>query len=154
NMDGLITWGTTRDITVVGLGNSELDDYAIAAAEAQGRVVIPDAEPEKGFYYRSDHFEFAKQGVPALYTHTGIDMIDGGEERGRAELDAWTTERYHQPSDEIDDTWDLGGAVQDLQLFFMVGWQLASGDHWPNWREGNEFRAARDAMMAAGEQTP
>lgn len=147
NMDGLITWGMTNDITVVGLGNSELDDYVQAAASAQGRVVKPDAEPEKGFYYRSDHFEFAKKGVPALYTHVGIDLIDGGEERGRAELDEWTTERYHKPNDEYDETWDLTGAVQDLQMFFMVGWRIANEDRWPNWREGNEFRAARDAMM-------
>ncbi len=151
NMDGLITWGMTNDITVVGLGNSELDDYVEAAASAQGRVVKPDAEPEKGFYYRSDHFEFAKKGVPALYTHVGIDLIDGGEERGRAELDEWTTERYHKPNDEYDETWDLTGAVQDLQMFFMVGWWIANEDRWPNWREGNEFRTARDAMMDGGD---
>jgi len=151
NMDGLITWGMTNDITVVGLGNSELDDYVEAAASAQGRVVKPDAEPEKGFYYRSDHFEFAKQGVPALYTDPGIDMVDGGEDRGRAELDSWTEERYHQPSDEYDETWDLSGAVQDLQMFFTVGWRIANEDSWPNWREGNEFRAARDAMMAGSD---
>ncbi len=151
NMDGLITWGTTHDITVVGLGNSELDDYVEAAAAAQGRVVRPDAEPEKGFYYRSDHFEFAKKGVPALYTHVGIDLVDGGEERGRAELDEWTTERYHKPNDEYDETWDLAGAVQDLQLFFTVGWWIANEDSWPNWREGNEFRAARDEMMSRGD---
>jgi Zn-dependent M28 family amino/carboxypeptidase len=150
NMDGLITWGATHDITVVGLGNSELDDYVEAAAAEQGRVVIPDAEPEKGFYYRSDHFEFAKKGVPALYTDPGIDMVDGGEDRGRTELDRWTEERYHKPNDEYDETWDLSGAVQDLQLFFTVGWTIANESSWPNWREGNEFRAARDAMMAVG----
>jgi len=148
NMDGLITWGATHDVTVIGLGNSELDEYAEAAAAAQDRVAIPDAEPEKGFYYRSDHFEFAKQGVPALYTHVGIDLVEGGEERGRAELDEWTEQRYHKPSDEYDETWDLTGAVQDLQLFFTIGWWIANEDRWPNWREGNEFRAARDAMMA------
>lgn len=147
NMDALNTWGATRDITVVGLGNSELDDYAEAAARAQERTVIADPEPEKGYYYRSDHFEFAKQGVPALYTDPGIDMIEGGEAAGRAELEAYTNERYHKPNDEYDEDWDLSGAVQDLQFFFMVGWRLANEDSWPNWREGNEFRATRDAMM-------
>jgi Zn-dependent M28 family amino/carboxypeptidase len=147
NMDALNTWGATRDITVVGLGNSELDDYAEAAARAQERTVIADPEPEKGYYYRSDHFEFAKQGVPALYTDPGIDMIEGGEAAGRAELEAYTNERYHKPNDEYDEDWDLSGAVQDLQFFFMVGWRLANEDSWPNWREGSEFRATRDAMM-------
>ena len=151
NMDGLITWGMTHDITVVGLGNSELDDYAERAASTQDRVVIPDPEPEKGYYYRSDHFEFAKQGVPALYTHPGIDMLEGGEERGRAESATYVAERYHKPSDEYDETWDLAGAVQDVELFFMVGWWIANEDSWPNWREGNEFRAARDAMMVGGD---
>ena len=151
NMDALITWGATRDVTIVGLGNSELDDYAREAAAAQGRTVIPDPEPEKGFYYRSDHFEFAKMGVPALYTDPGIDLVEGGEERGRAELAAYTTERYHQPSDEYDESWDLSGAVQDLRLFFRVGWRIANEAMWPNWREGNEFRALRDSMMADGE---
>ncbi|MFQ5530441.1 MAG: M28 family metallopeptidase [Gemmatimonadota bacterium] len=150
NMDGLITWGATHDITVVGLGNSELDDYMINAASEQGRRVKPDQEPEKGFYYRSDHFEFAKQGVPAIYTHSGIDMVEGGEERGRAELDAWTTQRYHQPSDEYDGSWDLAGALQDVELFFAVGYRIANENSWPNWREGSEFRATRDAMMTDG----
>jgi Zn-dependent M28 family amino/carboxypeptidase len=147
NMDALNTWGATNDVTVVGLGNSELDDYARAAAEAQGRTIIPDPEPEKGYYFRSDHFEFAKQGVPALYTDPGIDMVDGGEERGRAELAAYTEERYHQPSDEIDESWDLSGAVQDLEFFFRVGWRIAGESSWPNWSEDSEFRALRDEMM-------
>ena len=152
NMDALNTWGATRDVTVVGLGNSELDDYASAAAAAQGRTVIPDPEPEKGFYYRSDHFEFAKMGVPALYTDPGIDLVDGGEEPGRAALAEYTTERYHQPSDEYDPSWDLSGAVQDLRLFFRVGWRIANEATWPNWREGAEFRALRDEMMADRER--
>ena len=147
NMDALNTWGATNDVTVVGLGNSELDDYARAAAEAQGRTIIPDPEPEKGYYFRSDHFEFAKQGVPALYTDPGIDMVEGGEERGRAELAAYTEERYHQPSDELDAAWDLSGAVQDLEFFFRVGWMVANQAAWPNWSEDSEFRALRDAMM-------
>lgn len=147
NMDALNTWGATNDVTVVGLGASELDDYARAAAEAQGRTIIPDPEPEKGYYFRSDHFEFAKQGVPALYTDPGIDMVDGGEERGLAEIAAYTEERYHQPSDELDESWDLSGAVQDLEFFFRVGWMVANQPSWPNWSEDSEFRATRDEMM-------
>jgi Zn-dependent M28 family amino/carboxypeptidase len=85
--------------------------------------------------------------VPALYTDPGIDMVEGGEERGRAELAAYTEERYHQVDDELDESWDLSGAVQDIELFFRVGWRIAGESGWPNWREGSEFRAIRDAMM-------
>jgi Zn-dependent M28 family amino/carboxypeptidase len=151
NMDALNTWGATNDVTVVGLGSSELDDYAEGAAAAQGRRISADPEPEKGYYFRSDHFEFAKQGVPALYTDPGVDMVDGGEERGLAELAEYTEERYHQVDDELDDTWDLSGAVQDLELFFRVGWRIVGESSWPNWREGSEFRAIRDEMMGQTE---
>jgi len=152
NMDALNTWGATNDVTVVGLGNSELDDYARAAAEAQSRAIIPDPEPEKGYYFRSDHFEFAKQGVPALYTDPGIDMHEGGEERGRAELVEYNEERYHQVDDELTDDWDLSGAVQDLELFFRVGWTITNEAGWPNWSENSEFRALRDEMMGRREK--
>ena len=148
NMDGLNIYGPTRDITVVGYGNSELDDYVEAAANAQGRVVKPDPESEKGFFYRSDQFSFAKKGVPAIYTHLGIDNVEHGEEWGMAQRDEYTAERYHQPGDEYDPEWDLGGAIQDLHLYFMVGYRLANESSYPNWREGNEFRARRDSMMA------
>jgi len=148
NMDGLNIYGPTSDITVVGFGNSELDDYVAAVAEGQGRVVKPDAEPEKGFFYRSDQFSFAKQGVPAIYTDPGSVSIEHGEEWMTARKDEYTAERYHQPGDEYDPDWDLGGAIQDLQLYFMIGQRIANEDGWPNWREGNEFRARRDSMMA------
>ncbi len=147
NIDGVNIWGPTRDVTVVGLGNSELDDYIREAAAAQGRVVRPDAEPEKGFFYRSDHFSFAKQGVPALDPEDGIDNVERGEAWGREQRDKWTAEKYHKPSDEYDSTWNLAGAAEDVQLYFAVGYRLASEHTWPNWRAGNEFRAARDAMM-------
>ena len=147
NMDGLNTVGPMNDITVVGLGNSDLDDYLEAVVSAAGRVIRPDPEPEKGFFYRSDHFNFAKRGVPALYTDSGIDHVERGEAYGRRMRAAYTAERYHKPTDEYDPSWDLDGAVDDLRLLFEAGYRLAQGAAWPNWREGNEFRAARDQMM-------
>jgi Zn-dependent M28 family amino/carboxypeptidase len=150
NMDGLNTSGPTNDITVIGFGNSELDDYVTNAAAAHDRVVRPDAEPEKGFFYRSDHFNFSKHGVPALYTDAGLDHVEFGEEYGRRLRDEYTAERYHKPSDEFDEEWDLRGAVDDLRLLFEVGYRLAQEHSWPNWREGNEFRARRDQMNPGG----
>ena len=149
NLDAMNFFGPTRDVTVVGYGNSELDDYAQRAAEEQGRYLRPDAEPEKGFYYRSDHFPFAKLGVPALYLDPGVEAVDGGEARGREQLDAYTANRYHQPTDEMDETWDLSGMAEDLRLLFRIGYRLANTGVFPNWREGTEFRAARDALMGA-----
>ncbi len=147
NIDGLDIWGPMRDITVVGWGSSELDDYLAAAVESQGRVVRPDPEPEKGFFYRSDHFNFAKVGVPALYTHSGVDHVEHGEAWGRRMREEYTAERYHKPSDEYHESWDLSGAVDDLRLLFRIGYRLAQEPTWPNWREGNEFRARREEMM-------
>jgi Zn-dependent M28 family amino/carboxypeptidase len=147
NMDGLNTSGPTNDITVIGLGNSALDDYITSAAAAHDRVVRPDPEPEKGFFYRSDHFNFSRRGVPALYTDAGIDHVEFGEEYGRRRREEYTADRYHKPTDEFDEEWDLRGAVDDLRLLFEVGYRLAQEDGWPNWREGNEFRARRDEMM-------
>ncbi len=147
NMDGLNTVGPMRDITVIGLGSSELDDELAEVAARAGRVIRPDPEPEKGFYYRSDHFNFARRGVPALFVSGGIDHVEGGEDHGRRMRAAYTAERYHKPSDEFDETWDLRGAVDDLRLLFEVGYRLAQKTTWPNWREGNEFRRRRDQMM-------
>jgi Zn-dependent M28 family amino/carboxypeptidase len=148
NMDGLNILGPMRDITVVGYGNSDLDDYVVEAAEAQHRVVRPDPEPEKGFYFRSDHFSFAKVGVPALDPDAGINSVAHGEAWTRQQRDAYTQQRYHKPSDEYDPGWDLSGAVDDLRLFFHVGYRLANESTFPNWRGGSEFKAKRDSMMA------
>lgn len=147
NMDGLNTAGPMNDITVVGLGNSDLDAYLEAVVSAADRLIRADPEPEKGFFYRSDHFNFAKRGVPALYTDAGIDHVERGEAYGRRMREEYTAERYHKPTDEYDPSWDLNGAVDDLRLLFEMGYRLAQGTEWPNWREGNEFRAARDRMM-------
>ncbi len=147
NMDGVNQWGRTKDIVVVGLGNSSLDDALQAAAGVQERVLAPDPESEKGFFYRSDHFEFAKQGVPALYTDAGVDFIGKPAGWGQQKRDEYTANDYHKVSDEIKPDWDLSGAVEDLQLLFLVGRAVAQGDNMPVWKPGTEFKAKRDAMM-------
>ncbi|HEX4936222.1 MAG TPA: M28 family metallopeptidase [Gemmatimonadaceae bacterium] len=147
NMDGLNQWGRTKDVVVIGLGASELDDYAKAAAAEQGRVLKPDAEPEKGFYYRSDHFNFAKQGVPAFYAEGGTEYIGKSPEYGRQKRDEYTNNDYHAPQDEIKPGWDLTGGVEDLQLFLTIGYRVAQAERIPEWRPGNEFKAARDKSL-------
>ncbi|UCF21592.1 MAG: M28 family peptidase [Gemmatimonadota bacterium] len=148
NMDGLNIIGPMKDIVIVGYGNSELDDYLIAAAETQGRAVVPDPDAEKGYFYRSDQFSLAKVGIPALYTDTGDDHVEHGVEWTRQRKDEWIAKHYHKPSDEYSPEWDLRGAVEDVQLLFRVGYRLANQTSFPNWREGNEFKARRDAMMS------
>ncbi|MGD1094996.1 MAG: M28 family peptidase [Bryobacteraceae bacterium] len=147
NIDGVNQWGRTKDFEIVGLGNSTLDDITTEVAKSQGRVIIGDAEPEKGHYYRSDHFEFAKQGVPALDTGAGIDYIGKPDGYGKKKRDEYTNNDYHKVSDEIKPDWDLSGAVEDIQLLFQVGYRVAEGDKYPEWKPGTEFKAKRDAMM-------
>jgi Zn-dependent M28 family amino/carboxypeptidase len=148
NMDGLNQWGPTRDLTVIGLGNSTLDDVLKQAASERSRVLRPDPEPEKGFYYRSDHFSFAKQGVPALDPSDGIDFIGKPQGWGQKKRDEYTEKDYHKPSDEIKPDWNLAGAAEDLRLFFTVGYRVAQSDKWPEWKPGTEFKAKREAMLS------
>jgi Zn-dependent M28 family amino/carboxypeptidase len=147
NMDGLNTWGKTKDITIVGLGNSTLDDIAQAVLKEHDRTITPDPEPEKGLFYRSDHFEFAKQGVPAFDPDSGVNYIDKPPEYGKQKRDNYTANDYHKPSDEVKPDWDLSGAVDDLRVFFEIGYRVAQGDTFPDWKIGTEFKAKRDAMM-------
>ncbi|HSG82243.1 MAG TPA: M28 family metallopeptidase [Gemmatimonadota bacterium] len=147
NIDGLNIYGAMRDIYIIGYGNSQLDDYLVRFASEQDRVVQPDAEPGKGYFYRSDHFPLAKQGVPALYTDSGDDHVEHGVEWTKQRKDEWTAHSYHQVTDEYSDEWDLTGAVDDLQLFFLIGYTLANESTFPQWNEGTEFKAVRDAMM-------
>lgn len=147
NMDGMNVLGPMRDVIVIGLGMSELDDYMTAAAAEQHRTVRPDAEPEKGYYYRSDHFSLARHGVPALNSGGGQDHVEHGIAWTQQREAEYREQRYHQPADEFLDSWDLGGMVQDLQLLFTIGYRLATNREFPNWREGTEFKAQRDAMM-------
>ncbi|HEV8150559.1 MAG TPA: M28 family metallopeptidase [Gemmatimonadales bacterium] len=147
NLDVLNTWGRTHDLIVVGLNASELDSYAETAAAEQGRVLRPDAEPEKGFYYRSDHFNFAKQGVPAFDPEAGVEYLDKPKEFGIQKREEYTANDYHKPSDEIKPDWDLSGAVEDLKLFLTMGYRIAQAARFPEWRAGNEFRATREAQL-------
>jgi Zn-dependent M28 family amino/carboxypeptidase len=147
NMDGMNVHGRTKDLTLIGYGASDLDDYVRDAAAEQGRVIRPDAEPEKGFYYRSDHFNFAKQGVPALDPDEGVEFIGKPPEYGKKVRDDYTEHDYHQPSDKVKPDWDLSGAREDLKVFFAVGYRVAQADKFPEWKPGNEFKAKRDEML-------
>ena len=148
NMDGLNTWGKTKDLVLVGLGNSTLDDVTTDVLKEHGRVVKGDAEPEKGFFYRSDHFEFAKQGVPALDPDAGIDYIGKPDGYGQKKRDEYTDRDYHKPSDEVKSDWDLSGAAEDLRLLAEVGYRVAQTDKYPEWKPGTEFKAKREAQLS------
>ena len=147
NIDTVNPWGKTRDIEDLSNNNSTLDDLLAAAAKRNGRVMTPNSQPEKGSFYRADHFEFSKLGVPALYTGGGKDFIGKPANFGQQKKDDYTAHRYHQVSDEVDANWDLSGAVQDIDLLFEVGYQVANADKFPEWKSGTEFKARRDAMV-------
>ena len=148
NIDEINPWGRTKDISVVGLGASELDDYLRTAAQEQGRTLTADSEPEKGFYYRSDHFNFAKQGVPALDPDgLGGTYIDKPADVIKAKKTEWDEKTYHAPSDEVKPDWDLSGAVEDAHAFLAVGVRIANASELPKWAPGNEFKAKREAML-------
>jgi Zn-dependent M28 family amino/carboxypeptidase len=148
NMDALNTIGETRDVVIVGGGKSEVEEYLKEAVAAQGRTLVPEPTPEKGFYYRSDHFSFAKLGVPMIYFESGEDLVNGGIAAGKAAAEDYTARRYHAPDDEYDPNWDWSGMVKDLGLFYAVGRRMADGGAWPNWYPTAEFRAERDRSRA------
>jgi Zn-dependent M28 family amino/carboxypeptidase len=147
NMDSLNIYGRMKDIRIVGYGQSELDEYVKAYAKEVGRVVLPNPTPEKGSFFRSDHFPFAKQGVPALSAGSGIQHLEKGEKWGLAQKENYVREKYHQVSDEYDPNWDLSGLLEDLHMYFMIGYRLSMESSFPNWNEGSEFKAKRDADM-------
>ena len=149
NMDALKLIGPSKDIEVVGFANSELEDILKPFASAQNRVLVPEPTPENGFYFRSDHFNFAKKGVPALYIKTGQTHVEKGFAFGQQWARDYNEQRYHKPSDEYDENADYRGVVQDLELLVEVGLAVANGNTWPNWYPKSEFRAVRDASMAA-----
>jgi Zn-dependent M28 family amino/carboxypeptidase len=147
NLDAMPVIGQAKDMTVVGFGSSELEDLLKAQADGQTRVLHAEATPEDGFYFRSDHFNFAKAGVPALYAKGGSDLVEGGTDAGRKAESDYRDNRYHKPGDQFDPAWKMDGVVQDLDALYGVGRSLAGSDQWPNWYEGNAFRAAHDKLM-------
>jgi Zn-dependent M28 family amino/carboxypeptidase len=147
NIDTVNPWGKTRDIEDLSNNNSTLDDLLAAAAKRNGREMKPNSQPEKGSFYRADHFEFSKRGVPSFYTGGGKDFIGKPANFGQQKKDDYTAHYYHQVSDEVDPNWDLSGAVQDVQLLFEIGYQAANGDKFPEWKAGSEFKAKRDSML-------
>ena len=144
NMDVLNQWGRTRDMTIVGMGQSELDEVAADVAAQLGRTLAPDPEPEKGFYYRSDHFSFAKAGIPAFYADPGVEYLDKPEGYGLEKRTEYTANDYHKVSDEVKPDWDLSGALEDLTFMYHMGARLAAGGEWPAWSDTSEFRAIRE----------
>lgn len=150
NMDGLNIVGPARDFVITGIGKSELEDMVKPLVEAQGRVVKAEPNPERGSYFRSDHFSFARLGVPMFYGESGEDLVKGGEAAGRAATLDYIANRYHKPQDEYDPNWDWSGAVQDLTIYYQLGRELADGEMWPNWYKTAEFRSVRDASRASG----
>jgi Zn-dependent M28 family amino/carboxypeptidase len=149
NYDSANIWGLTRDITFIGLGKSSLDSIANAVAAHQGRVLKPDQFPDRGAYYRSDQFNFAKVGVPAFYFSSGTDFIGRPEGWGVQQIDAYTERDYHQPSDELTPDWNVDGMVEDAQFGFFAGLIVANRDELPRWNPGNEFEAARNSAIAS-----
>ena len=151
NIDGVNIIGRTHDLQDISSGQTSLSDQLAAAAARQGREVRPDAESEKGYFYRADQFEFAKVGVPSLYTGSGVEAIGKPAGYGQARKNDYTAHHYHQPSDEVTPDWDLAGAVEDTRLLFEVGLEVANGDKFPEWKPGTEFKARRDVMLGQGK---
>ncbi len=148
NMDGVNPYGKMKDVSVIGVGQSEMEDLLDEELKKLGRYAAPEPNPVVGYYFRSDHFNFAKIGIPALYIGTGIDHLEKGKEYGKQLQDDYVAQYYHKPADEYDPTrWNLDGAVDDVQLLYQVGRNLANSTKWPGWKEGSEFKAIRDSYF-------
>ncbi len=148
NMDALNIFGRTKDMTITGKGYSQLDNWAEAVLKKYGRSVFSDPEPEKGGYFRSDHFSFAKAGVPSLALSDGVENVEHGREWGIAQQDKWTMEHYHKPSDNYEPAkWNFDGMIEDIRVYFEVGYNLSISTEFPNWNAGNPFKPLRDKMM-------
>ncbi|QNN45726.1 M28 family peptidase [Thermomonas brevis] len=155
NLDALSPVGKARDLTVTGKGSSQLEDLLKTALDGQHRRMVAESNTTAGYYFRSDHFNFAKAGVPALYIGSGSDLLEGGKAAGEAAERDYGEHRYHKPGDQYDAaTWKVDGIVQDLEAVYSVGKALADGGQWPNWYEGSPFKAARDAMRPAAPASP
>ena len=149
NIDGGNIFGRTRDATLISMGKSSLDAIAVRVAKFQGRVLKPDQFPDRGYYYRSDQFSFAKIGVPALFFADGTDVIGRPAGWGRTQLEEWELKKYHQPADRLDGSWNFDGMIQDAQLDMLSAWLIAQADGMPTWKPGDEFEAARKQALGA-----
>jgi Zn-dependent M28 family amino/carboxypeptidase len=148
NMDALNISGKTKDMTIIGFGNSGLDDFAVAVLKSHGRYANPDPTPEKGSFFRSDHFSFAKVGVPSLYLSKGIDDIEHGKEWALAESEKWVMANYHKPGDNYEpDKWNFDGMIDDIKIYFEIGYQMSMSEKFPDWNQGSPFKPIRDQMM-------
>ena len=145
NYDGILPTGLTNDMVVVGYGASELEDLLENELAKSGRYINPDPNPEKGYFYRSDHISFAKRGVPVLYADGGFDLVAGGKEAGFLIEEQYRVDAYHGVADEYDESWDLDGLNQSIDVIFNISNELANSQQWPNWYDGNEFKSIRDA---------
>ena len=154
NYDGGNIFGRTRDVTLTSSGKSSLDQVVEEAARLQGRKVIPDEYPDRGYYYRSDQFSFAKIGVPGIYLDMGLDFVGHPADWGRQQKEAWELTHYHQPSDRIEASWNFDGMIDDAQLGLLAGWMVAQADALPTWNAGDEFEARRKQALAELAQNP
>jgi len=146
NIDGMAAYGEMNDLSIIGYGQSEMESYAKRWAEKQNRYILPDQEPEKGYFFRSDHFNFAKIGIPALYAHGSFDHREKGKEYAKEKSDEYRTTAYHLPADEfVPETFELGGIMQDATLFMQVAAELGNNQDWPEWKPNSEFKAVREA---------
>lgn len=148
NMDGFNQWGKTKDLVVIGYGNSTLEDILADVVRPAGRELAPDPEPGKGYFFRSDHFEFAKMGVPALYLEAGTQFLGKDPSFAKSKREEYVAKDYHKPSDEVKPDWDLSGAVDDTRALFEVGYRVTMATTWPTWKAGTEFKARRDSALA------
>ena len=144
NFDAILPTGLTNDMVVVGYGASELEDLLEEELSKEGRYVNPDPNPEKGYFYRSDHISFAKRGVPMLYADGGFDLVNGGKAAGFVIEDGYRVDAYHGVADEYSESWDLTGLNQSIDVIYAISLELANNSQWPNWYDGNEFKAIRD----------
>jgi Zn-dependent M28 family amino/carboxypeptidase len=152
NIDGVNPYGKMKDVSLIGIGQSDLEDILDQELEKAGRYSAPDPTPSAGYYYRSDHFNFAKKGIPALYIGTGIDHWGKGKEYGKEVQDNFTANFYHKPSDEYDpEIWDLEGAVADVVLLYQVGKRIVNSTAWPQWKDGSEFKGLRDNSLKSNK---
>ncbi|MDC0080242.1 M28 family peptidase, partial [Pseudomonadota bacterium] len=148
NYDAILPTGLTNDMVVVGYGASELEDLLEDELSKSGRYINPDPNPDKGYFYRSDHISFAKRGVPVLYADGGFDLVDGGKEAGFVIEEQYRLDAYHGVADEYDESWNLDGLNQSIDVIFNISKELANSSQWPNWYEGNEFKSIRDASRS------